>query len=101
MVKTRIGDFTIVSSRNVDLSKVPDASKHLKARGVEGIYLTKPSEKMKGLENGVSQAIDDAVNKAAGDYMLNCVLYFIEKDDKVGFMVVGDVVETLEDKYGK
>lgn len=101
MTKTRIGDFTIVSSRNVDLSKVPEASQHLKARGVEGLYLTTRSPQLTGLENGISHAIDDAINKASGDYMLNCVIYLVEKGDKIGFMVVGDVIATLEDKYAK
>jgi len=95
----RIGSFTVVSTRNIELSKVTDSSRKIKARGVEGTYLVDPEEFDRQGGSGISAAIEDAVNKAAGDFMINCIIYRIEEDGKKGYRVKGDVIQTMAETY--
>lgn len=95
----RIGSFTVVSTRNIELSKVTDASRKIKARGVEGTYLVDPAEFDRQGGSGISAAVENAVNKAAGDFMINCIIYRIEEDGKKGYRVTGDVIQTMADNY--
>jgi len=95
----RIGSFTMVSTRNIELSKVTDAARKIKARGVIGTYLVDPLEFDRQGGSGISAAIEDAVNKAAGDFMINCIIYRIEEDGKKGYRVTGDVIQTMAESY--
>ncbi len=97
--RVRSGSFTMVSTRNIELSKVTDASRKIKARGVEGIYLVDSLEFDRQGGSGISAAIEDAVNKAAGDFMINCIIYRIEEDGKKGYKVKGDVIQTMAESY--
>jgi hypothetical protein len=94
--KQRIGQFTVVSTRNVELHNLDQAHRKIKARGVEGLYLTE-SEVLD--QNAVTYAVEDAVNKAAGDLMINCVIYQVKKGKERGYMVQGDVIQTLKESY--
>lgn len=95
--KIRIGSFTMVSTRNIELSKIGDAAENVRAQGVEGIYLVDRYDFNKNDGGmGISAAVDDAVNKAAGDVMINCIVYQIERDGKKGYLVKGDVIRTME-----
>ena len=97
--KTRIGSFTMISTRNVELSKLTEAAKTIKARGVEGVYLVDSYSYKNDGGAGISAAVEDAVNKAAGDFMINCTVYRIKESGKRGYMVVGDVIETMKGGY--
>jgi hypothetical protein len=97
--KVRIGSFTMISTRNVELSKITEASKKIKARGVEGVYLVDGYSFNKDSGEGISAAVENAVNKASGDFMINCTVYRIDESGKKGYMVVGDVIETTEGGY--
>ena len=44
-------------------------------------------------------AVEDAVNKAAGDFMINATVYRIKESGKSGYLVVGDVIETIKGGY--
>lgn len=97
--KVRIGSFTMISTRNIELSKLTESSKKIKARGVEGYYLVDASSFSMESGTGISAAVEDAVNKAAGDFMTNCTVYRIKENGKKGYMVVGDVIETMAGGY--
>ncbi|MCH8014321.1 MAG: hypothetical protein IH823_05970 [Candidatus Dadabacteria bacterium] len=65
---TRIGDFTVISTQNVDFSKI-DPLVASSAPIVEGQDI-----KSFGIPN-LEEAIDDALNKAGGNVMLDAALY--------------------------
>ena len=43
--------------------------------------------------------LDTAAIEAAGDLMINCVIYRITEDDQEGYLVEGDVVQTMQEVY--
>ena len=96
MEKQRVGQFTVVSTRNVELANLDDVHRKIKARGVEGLYMTESDVPD---QNAITYAVEDAVNKAAGDLMINCVVYRITKGKEKGYMVQGDVIQTLKESY--
>ena len=96
MEKQRIGQFTVISTRNVELHNLDQAHRKIKARGVEGLYLTKSDELD---QNAVTYAVEDAVNKASGDLMINCIIYEVKKGKEKGYLVQGDVIQTLKESY--
>ncbi len=98
LVKERLANFTVASTRNVEFSKLNDLSKNLKARGVEAMIWWQ--DKVPERES-IQHVIEDATNKAGGDFMVNCVLYYVSQGEKKGFMVQGDVIEMLGDPYEK
>jgi hypothetical protein len=89
----------MISTRNIELSRVTEAAKKIKARGVEGVYLVDSWEFEKQGQTGLSAAVEDAVNKAAGDFMINCSVFRIEEGSRKGYMVKGDVIQTMEESY--
>ena len=96
--ETRVADFSIVATRLVDLGNIEKASRSNMTRGVVGQYLiTAEKAEKEGLKDAVKLAMDDAITKANGDMMVNCILYYIvEPDgDKVGYKVKGDVIQTM------
>ena len=96
MEKHRIGQFTVISTRNVELHNLGQAHRKIKARGVEGLYMTESKEVD---QNAITYAVEDAVNKAAGDLMINCVIYRVKKGKENGYLVYGDVIQTLKESY--
>ncbi len=97
--KVRIGSFTVISTRNVMVGKLTHAEPKVKARGVEGVYLVSEEEFETQGQAGINAAVENAVNKAAGDMMINCIVYRIVQGSKRGYLVQGDVIETLKDSY--
>jgi len=96
--ETRVADFTVVSTRLVQFQNVDKAARTHLTKGVVGEYLVDRSNALDaGLSNGVKHAIDDAIMKASGDVMVNCVLYYVvdPEQGKVGYKVVGDVIQTM------
>lgn len=96
--EVRVGDFTMAATRLVQVRNIDTASQSHVTRGVVGEYLLPESEaKGSKLEGGVKAAIDEAITRANGDMMINCVLYYVEDDceDVVGYKVVGDVIQTM------
>jgi hypothetical protein len=43
--------------------------------------------------------VEDAVNRASGDLMINCVIYELRNGKERGYMVQGDVIQTLKESY--
>ena len=97
--KIRIGHFTVVSTRNIEFNKIDAAKMKFKARGVEGKFLVEKKFFPEYATNGINQAVENAINKAAGDLMINCVIYRITEDDQEGYLVEGDVVQTMQEAY--
>ncbi len=97
--KIRIGHFTVVSTRNIEFDKIDAAKMKFKARGVEGKFLVEKKFFPEYATNGINQAVENAINKAAGDLMINCVIYRITEDDQEGYLVEGDVVQTMQEAY--
>jgi hypothetical protein len=82
----RLGDFTVLSTQNCDLSQITPEQKK-SDNWVEG-------ENMKtfGIPN-IEDAVDDALRKGNGNVMLDAVLYQKNGFFKSGFQVKGRVVE--------
>ena len=97
--KVRIGHFTVVSTRNIEFDKIDSAKIKFKARGVEGKFLVEKRFFPEYATNGINQAVENAINKAAGDLMINCIIYRITEDDQEGYLVEGDVVQTMQENY--
>lgn len=97
--KIRIGHFTVVSTRNIEFNKIDSANMKFKARGVEGKFLVEKKFFPEYATNGINQAVEDAINKAAGDLMINCIIYRITEDGQEGYLVEGDVVQTMQEAY--
>ncbi len=97
--KIRIGHFTVVSTRNIEFNKIDADKMKFKARGVEGKFLVEKKFFPEYATNGINQAVENAINKAAGDLMINCVIYRITEDDQEGYLVEGDVVQTMQEAY--
>lgn len=97
--KIRIGHFTVVSTRNIEFNKIDSAKMKFKARGVEGKFLVEKKYFSDYATNGINQAVEDAINKAAGDLMINCIIYRITEEDQEGYLVEGDVVQTMQEAY--
>lgn len=74
----RIGDLNMVSNRNID----SNTEYVLIERGVESKSKTKK-------QDALEQAIDKAVNKYEGEYLMNCRIYVKKNGRKI--KVVGDV----------
>lgn len=97
--KIRIGHFTMVSTRNIEFDKIDSTKMKFKARGVEGKFLVEKRFFPEYATNGINQAVEDAINKAAGDLMVNCIIFRITENDLEGYLVEGDVVQTMQEAY--
>ena len=96
--ETRIGDFTIITTRLVETNKITESARAGVTRGVVGEYYIEEDEAKDGqAEGGIKAAVDDALRKATGDVMLNCVVFYVndKPNDRIGYKVVGDVMKTL------
>jgi hypothetical protein len=82
---TRIGDFTVISTQNVDFGEV-DAADASEARVVEGEDI-----KFFG-EPNLEEAIDDALNRGGGNVMIDAVLYIYTGFLQKGYKVKGRVI---------
>jgi len=94
--ETRVADFTLVATRLVQFQNIDRATKTHLTRGVVGEYMvSRWREEL--LRDGIKSAVDDAIHKASGDMMVNCVLYYVEDppNSKIGYKVVGDVIQTM------
>jgi hypothetical protein len=93
----RMGDFTVISTRNYD----PSAKYELSERRVTGedmrsIIVVIPT----GIPN-MEDAIEDALNKGGGDYMTDAALhnrswYIPYIYGRMGFRITGDVWRKIE-----
>ncbi len=82
---TRIGDFTVISTQNVDFAKIDPAAAST-APIVEG-----EDVKFFGIPN-LEEAIDEALNKAGGNVMIDAVLYQYNGFFQSGYKVKGRVI---------
>ena len=82
---TRIGDFTVISTQNVNFAKIDPAAAST-APIVEGADI-----KFFGISN-LEEAIDDALNKGGGNVMLDAVLYIYQGFFQTGYKVKGRVI---------
>ncbi len=82
---TRIGDFTVISTQNVDFSKLAqvDLSTSQKIEGEDIKTFGQPS---------LEEAIDDALEKGGGNVLVNASLYIYQGFFRSGYQVKGDVV---------
>jgi len=97
---TRIADLTVVSTKTVDLQEL-DLTQTERAMQVTGtsikqIFLIVPTGRA-----DIEEAIDDALDKAGGDLLVDAVVYwkywYIPLIyGQFGFKVTGNVVKTKE-----
>jgi hypothetical protein len=83
---TRIGDFTVISTQNVDLSQITPEMKKT------GDFYEGEDLKFWGIPN-IEEAIDEALKKGNGNVMLDAVLYSKIGFFKSGYKVKGRVIE--------
>jgi hypothetical protein len=88
----RLGDLTIASTRNYEQSqKYELAQRQVEGRDMRHWIIIFPT----GMPN-IEEAMDDAINKADGEYMTNAALYLVRWYipliyGQYGFQVKGDV----------
>ena len=82
---TRIGDFTVISTQNVNFAEIDPAAASTApfVKGEDIKFFGVPS---------LEEAIDDALNKAGGNVMLDAVLYIYQGFFQSGYKVKGRVI---------
>ena len=94
----RIGDLSVISSRNVNLDKVDlDTLEGTRVTGKDGVLLLLGLIPLGGLPN-LEEAMDDALNQGGGDLMLDAVVRSTSWSAiivaEVAIEVEGEVVKT-------
>ncbi len=95
---TRLADFTVVSTKTVQLQDLDlegvDRAMNVTGLSIKQIFVIWPTGKA-----DIEEAIDDALNKASGDLLVDAVVYwkywYIPLIyGQFGFKVTGHVVKT-------
>jgi hypothetical protein len=85
----RIGDFTVLSTRLVDLSHIPPEK-------LKGGTRVRGEDMHFGSFPNVKSAIDNALDKGHGDIMVDAVLYHRVAVFAQGYVVEGRVINSQE-----
>lgn len=84
---TRVGDFTIISTKNV-YAKGVDVTKLPQQHGVEGEDI-----KFLGIGANIKDAVDRALESSQGNLMIDAALYIYSAPFVSGYKVRGTVVK--------
>lgn len=82
----RVGDFTIISTKNFAASKDVRFKKIGRFKGKHMSFVK---------THNIKDAIDNCIQKGNGDFLMNCVIDYYEGFFEEGYIVRGDVYKMV------